>query len=394
MMRAADPVAGQFPLRGEHDSNSQPQRLEIAPTNRKQSMMTISNNQPFRASSLRTERILAECASQPATSFHRLLTPLESGCYIELFEQTGEFTLRRPDSIWMVSLAALALFACGCAVSKKSVMKPGQAPGPLMTATRADLITRYNTQAAAVNSLNAMVSMQLTAGSAYSGVIEQYHEVNGFILASKPASIRVIGQAPVVGKNVFDMVSDGETFHIFIPSKNKFLEGKTNLERPAKKPIENLRPQHLVDALLWAPIAGDTSVLFEEDNEPTARYYVLTVISLPKKMTRAITAGINVGWEIAQKIWFDRWDLNVARLESYAGDGKVISDVHYSGWQAAGAISYPRQVTISRPGDDYKLEITIKKITLNETVAADRFVLQQPPGTDLVRVGGDAKEQP
>jgi hypothetical protein len=86
--------------------------------------------------------------------------------------------------------------------------------------------------------------------------------------------------------------------------------------------------------------------------------------------------------------------LNVVRLESYVADGKVNSDVHYGNWQTTGAINYPRQVTISRPGDDYTLEITIKKITLNGTIAPDRFVLQQPPGTDLVRVGEEAKEQP
>jgi len=294
----------------------------------------------------------------------------------------------------MVSLGALALCACGCSVSKKTVVKPGQAPGPLLTATKADLIARYDQQAAAVTSLNATVSMKLTAGSAYSGVIEQYHEVDGFILASEPASIRVIGQAPVVGKNIFDMVSDGHTFRIFIPSKNKFLEGRSDLERPAKKPVENLRPQHLVDALLWTPIAKDTSVLFEEDNEPAARYYVLTVIALPKKMTRAITMGVDVGWEIAQKVWFDRSDLNVARIENFAPEGKVSSDVHDADWEPAGTINYPRQITISRPGDDYKLEITIKKVTLNETVAADRFVLEQPRGTELVHLGEEAKEQP
>jgi outer membrane lipoprotein-sorting protein len=294
----------------------------------------------------------------------------------------------------MVSLAAVAWFGCGCAVSKKTLVKPSQAPGPLQTASKADLIARYNTQATPVTSLNASVSMKLTAGSAYSGVIEQYHEVNGFILASKPASIRVIGQAPVVGKNIFDMVSDGETFHIFIPSKNKFLEGKADLERPAKKPIENLRPQHLVDALLWKPTGTETPVLFEEDNEPTARYYVLTVISSPKKMTRATTTGVDVDWEIAQKIWFDRSDLNIARIEIFAAGGTVNSDVRYGGWEAAGAINYPRQIAISRPGDDYKLEITIKKITLNETITPDQFVLQQPAGSDLVHVGEDPKEQP
>src|SRR5580700_10368078 len=148
----------------------------------------------------------------------------------------------------------MAAWVCGCSVSQKTVVKPGNAPAPLLTASKADLIGRYNQQAESVTSLNAGVSMKLTAGSSYSGVIEQYHEVNGFILAAKPANIRVIGQAPVVGKNIFDMVSDGEEFRVFIPSKNDFIVGPANPQRPSKKPIENLRPHHLVDAFLWAPI--------------------------------------------------------------------------------------------------------------------------------------------
>src|SRR6202162_753109 len=138
----------------------------------------------------------------------------------------------------MASSAALLSSAFGCAVSRKTVVKPSQAPAALQTATKEQLIDSYNRQAQAIQSLNATVSMKLTAGSSYSGVIEQYHEVNGFMLASKPANIRVIGQAPVVGKNIFDMVSNGEEFRVFIPSKKDFLVGPANLARPSKKPIE------------------------------------------------------------------------------------------------------------------------------------------------------------
>src|SRR5277367_2509341 len=157
--------------------------------------------------------------------------------------------------------------AFGCAVSHKTAVKPSQAPAPLQTATKQQLLDAYNRQAQAIQSLNAGVTMKLTAGSAYSGVIEQYHEVSGFILAAKPSSIRVIGQAPVIGKNIFDMVSDGKTFEISIPSKHKFVTGPVNLQRQSAKPIENLRPQHLSNALLWAPIPQQSAVLFEESSE-------------------------------------------------------------------------------------------------------------------------------
>jgi hypothetical protein len=314
------------------------------------------------------------------------------------------FSIRR--IVWMASSLAVLASAFGCAVSHKTVVKPLQAPAPLQTATKEQLVDSYNRQAQAIQSLNAGVSMKLTAGSAYSGVIEQYHEVNGFMLAARPASIRVIGQAPVVGKNIFDMVSDGSTFKIYIPSKNKFIVGPANLERRAEKPIENLRPQHLVDALFWPAITDQGPVLFEQASEGAARFYVLTVVR-PEAPQSAAGYGDTGGatpshqgtsqhpmsnWEIAQKIWFDRSDLRVSRIENFGSGGQVASDIGYGNWQATGAASYPWQIIVTRPSDDYQLQITIKKLTVNEPIAPDRFWLPQPPGTDLVNVGENTGE--
>ena len=291
----------------------------------------------------------------------------------------------------MVSAAVMACFASGCAASHKTVVKPGQTPAAVQTATREQLIENYNRQAEAIQTLNAGVAMKLTSGSAYSGVIEQYHEVNGFLLAARPASIRVIGQAPVIGKNIFDMVSDGKTFEISIPSKHKFVTGPVNVRRPSSKPIENLRPQHLTDALLWAALPTQSTVLFEESSEANVRYYVLTVLRAPTGVNRAAESAPD--FEIAEKIWFDRADLHVARVEGFAAGGVVGSDVRYSDWQPAGERSYPRQIDIARSGEDYQLAIHINKLTLNAPLAADAFTLKQLAGEDLVRVGEDGSEK-
>src|SRR5277367_2368934 len=82
------------------------------------------------------------------------------------------------------------LAVAGCSVSQKTVVKPSEAPSALQSATRAELIEKYNRQADAIRTVNATVKMKLIGGSNYSGVIEQYHEVNGFMLASRPANIR------------------------------------------------------------------------------------------------------------------------------------------------------------------------------------------------------------
>lgn len=288
---------------------------------------------------------------------------------------------------WLISIASWLLFS-GCAMNQPVAKKPTGPPAPLQTATREDLITQYNREADAVKSINASITMTLTAGSAYSGVIKQYHQVSGFILAEKPAKIRVIGQAPVVGTNIFDMESDGQTFNIFIPSQNKFLTGPANLERPSAKPIENLRPQHLTSAIFWQPIPDSAPVLMENASEADGQYYVLTVVRTAGRSDSARSeSSRRTDWEIARKIWFDRTNLKVSRLQTYDSGGKIASDIRYTGWDTFDSVNYPRQIGLSRPANDYKLQIGITKATFNEPLPDDRFVLKKPPAAELVNVG-------
>ena len=284
----------------------------------------------------------------------------------------------------MVMLALAAASAGGCAVSRKTVVKPTGPPAALQSATKRQLVSSYEHEAQSITSINAAVTMVLTAGSAYSGVIEQYHEVSGFILAQKPTDMRVIGQVPVVGTDIFDMVSDGQTFHIFIPSKNKFIVGPAELERPSEKPIENLRPQHLTGALFWNEIPPDDPVLLEQSTQGMIAYYVLTVIH---RVGPPAATAAEANWEIARKIWFDRTNLNLSRIQTYDSGGQLASDVTYSDWDTFGAERYPRQISVNRPASDYNLEIHIVRLTLNAAITPDRFVLKQPAGTELVRVG-------
>jgi outer membrane lipoprotein-sorting protein len=297
---------------------------------------------------------------------------------------------------WMV-WATLVSLSCGCGgpnIKKTTTLAPNSKP-VVLDATRDELLDKYNEIARGVRSVNATVDLKPTAGSKYSGVIEEYHEVKAFLLAQRPAQVRMIGQAPVVGTTIFDMVSDSETFRVYVPSKNKFLTGSVMLERNSNKPIENLRPQHLLEALLWAEVRKEESVLFEEFNDETARYYILTVLR----------GGYRT--EILRKIWFDRSDLRVSRLQTFGPKGILLSDVHFSDWQpvlgdqerpassASGVVSaFPRQIRIERPHDDYRLDLQVIKIALNEDLPPERFKLEQPAGTELVRVAESSEEKP
>jgi len=297
----------------------------------------------------------------------------------------------------VAAISCTIIGGCGGHVITKATVTQGAAKPVALDATREELIDRYNLDARGVQTLNATVELKPTAGSKYSGVIQEYHEVKAFLLVARPANIRVIGQVPVIGKTAFDMASDGETFRVSIPSKNKFLVGSVAVTRASDKPIENLRPEHMLEAFLWTEIRKEEEVLFEEYNDESGRYYILTVLR----------GGYHT--EILRKIWFDRANLQVSRLEDFAPKGVLLSDIQYSDWRpfdapalsssaavpASNAVaSFAHTIAIGRPHDDYRLDLQVNKITLNEAIPAARFQLDQPPGSELVRVGADAQSQP
>ncbi len=298
-------------------------------------------------------------------------------------------TLRKNPRTWVLLLALLTMQAAGCITIKRRTEVRKEEVRPQLESSEQDLLANYNNQVRAVQTLQATVDLIPSTGTTYSGVIEEYHDVPGFILAQRPATVRVIGQAPVVAKDIFDMVADEKEFRIYIPSKNSFLVGSTALNRPSKKPLENLRPQHIVEALFWPEFSSSDNVLFEQFDFNVSRYYILTLL-------RQATGG---KFEIARKVWYSRIDLRVSRVQLFGAGGKLDSDIQYSDWQPVPApegappaqqANFARDIHIWRPQDDYKLEIKILKLTLNETISPDRFELAQPAGTDLVRVGDES----
>jgi outer membrane lipoprotein-sorting protein len=276
-----------------------------------------------------------------------------------------------------ISLLALLLAAPGCAVRKEThVHPPGQTP-PALDANLADLVTKINSWSGAINTLTATVDLEPTAGSVYTGVIKEYHDVKGFILLQKPSMLRIQGQAPVVRTTIFDMVSNGEEFRLSIPTKQKFIIGKTSYQHPAKNALENLRPQHILQALLVPAVDAEQETVFRENLDERAeakRFYVVTVVE-PLQDRHVV---------LRRKVWFDRTDLELARVQFFDPSGTCTEDVEYSAYQNFSAIHYPTHIKLNRPQDDYEVTLTIEKATFNQPIAAEKFDLKKPDGAELI----------
>ena len=288
---------------------------------------------------------------------------------------------KRGVQIWPV---LVALLLPGCAVRRTTRINPSQIPPAPLEASPADLVARINAQNEAIRTLTAIVDLEPTAGSVYSGVIKEYHDVKGFILLKKPAMIRIQGQAPIVRTEIFDMVSDGEEFRLYIPPKQKFIVGKTAFRRPAKNALENLRPQHIEQALMIPGIDRAHERYFTQEEEASAgRFFVVTV--LESSDTDELT--------LKRKIWLDRSNLQIARLQLYGANGTYIEDVHYSDYRDFQGVNYPGRIEVSRPIEDYRLTINIQKATFNEPIAPEKFELKKPENAQLVDLSAARKTE-
>ena len=278
-----------------------------------------------------------------------------------------------------LAILFVCLFSAHCSwfrVKTTSRLKPGEQALPAKSATLPELIQLIEQRSQWIKTLRLTVIYQLTGGSIDTGEISNYRETDGFILLEKPALIRLIGQAFKV--KVFDMVSDGKEFRIYIPPKMKFIRGLNHQEIKPRKDIPvNLRPQHILEALAIEPLAlreGQDFLVLEEEQEGTHKFYVLNIVSDLNKMTA----------QLKRKVWIDRFDLSLVRQKYFNPQSQVLSDITYANFEDESGGRYPRLIDFRRPQENYSLRIKISKAVVNEPLRADQFELPQPAGTDLI----------
>jgi len=262
---------------------------------------------------------------------------------------------------------------------------------PLKSATQQELIDYMNTQAAKLQSMQATVDINTSVGDQKKGVVTDYQEIRGYVLARKPAMLRMKGLLPVVRNTAFDMVSDGLQFKVWIPPKNKFVIG-TNSEtepQPGKR-LENLRPQYIYDALLLRDISADEIAVMENGYETVVdekRHRV----EQPDYELAVIRRGPN-GWYLSRKISFSRTDLLPHRQMIYDQQGNVVTDARYDQYKEHDGVEFPDSIEIERPQEDYDIALSMVKLELNRPLKDDQFVLEQPAGAEVVHLGQSNSE--
>jgi outer membrane lipoprotein-sorting protein len=257
---------------------------------------------------------------------------------------------------------------------------------PLKSATQAELIGYINSQAAKVQSMQATVDIDTSVGGEKKGKITDYQEIRGYVLARKPAMLRMIGLLPIVRTNAFDMVSDGQQFKLWIPPKNRFVVGLNNVEtQNPQQPLENLRPRAIYDALLLPQVDPANEIAVIENGYETVVDARRHRVEQPDYEMEIIHRNGN-GWTLYRKIIFSRTDMLPHRQLVYDESGNLVTEAHYEGYKEYDGINFPSQIEIFRPQEEYDITLTIVKLELNKPLGDEKFVLLQPPGAQVVRL--------
>ena len=257
---------------------------------------------------------------------------------------------------------------------------------PLKSATQAELIDYVNSQAAKIKTLQATVDIDTSVGGIKKGKVTDYQQIRGYILARKPSMLRMIGLMPIVRNHAFDMVSDGRDFKLWIPPRNRFVVGRNDIEtHNLEQPLENLRPQHIYDALILREIDPQSEIAVMENSFEIVTDAKQHQVQQADYEMEVIRKGEH-GWFLSRKIIFSRTDLLPHRELVYDQTGNLATDSRYENYKDYNGLNFPSQIEIWRPQEEYDITLTIVKLQLNEPLPDDKFVLEQPPGAQVVRL--------
>jgi outer membrane lipoprotein-sorting protein len=287
--------------------------------------------------------------------------------------------------LFLLLLLSAATFPLSGCLFRTRTLDRQLSDRPLKTATQQELIEYVNTQAAKIQSMQATVDIDASSADPKNGQATDYKEIRGYVLARKPAMLRMKGLSPVVRNTAFDMVSDGQNFKLWIPLKNKFVVGSNNADnyQPDKR-LENMRPQYIYDALLLPEIGRD-EIPFRENGYETVLDSKRHRVDQPNYGLLVLRNGPE-GWYLSRRIEFSRTDLLPHRQRIYDQQGNVVTDAHYQDYKDYAGTTFPSTIEIERPRENYDITLSMVKLEINKALTDDQFVLEQPTGADVVRL--------
>ena len=177
----------------------------------------------------------------------------------------------------------------------------------------------------------------------------------------KPADIRLIGLFPVVRSKAFDMVSDGADFKLYIPSKNRFIVGRNDIDAASAQQARKPAPAAF-------PGRPGGSARRSQDRQGHSWRTSPTRTTPSTSFTRSTNADGTAAAPAHHLVQPDRpehgppVDLRRSRQHPHRRP-LLASGIAYDN------VPFPKHIEINRPRDEYGVVIDLVKMDINKGVS-------------------------
>ncbi len=286
----------------------------------------------------------------------------------------------------------MALGIPGCSI-KRTVRT--EVPSKILQAKTAhfeELLDILQTYDKVYNLSASNLRLTFTFGKWESGKLDKYREAPGYILLRRPDLAHLVFQNPITKTAELDLLSAGDDLSVWIPSKNEFYMGKNSarelvVDDMPGSPVIPIRTAHIFEAILPQSVAVESPrvhVALTEETDARAKYYALSIFK----------EGSTFRSFLIRKIWIERSELTIARQQTFLDDGRMVSDIEYSGMIPLNGFKLPLRVRLDRPLEGYTLNMEFKSWRINYDMPDKAFVLTPPQGVKIIhlreKTGSDA----
>ena len=237
----------------------------------------------------------------------------------------------------------------------------------------------------AIQTMNADIEISGISGGSLQGEVKESISLGGYLFIRKPEDLRIYLKVPVVSSLALDMVSDGKSFKLYIPSRHKAVVGSGKVTTPSANPLENLRPSVFFDSLLLPGIGDDELVSMTLDTHiaDNSAQKKGELIELPEYQLSILATPKGKVVHTLRVIHISRADLLPYKQEIYDERGRIVTRAEFSNYQKVNDLPYPLTIVIERPLDHYGLHLTITKLLLNQKLDDEQFDLKIPEGVPV-----------
>jgi outer membrane lipoprotein-sorting protein len=182
---------------------------------------------------------------------------------------------------------------------------------------------------------------------------------------------------------IFDMASDGNRFTLVMPTKNSVIEGPNDVHEKSANPLENLRPDFFLDAIVVRGLEPDNDHMVAQQTETVEDAQNKHLYAEPEYVLNVMRRKADHEDQAVRTVIFHRDDMLPYVQYIYDNNGAPETQITYSNYQIFTAGRYPSKITIKRPQEGIQLVLSVLRIQENVDLPPDQFDVKIPEGATV-----------